>query len=300
MLRHISTAAFASVFLLSGCGARSYEETAAPKMEPAAPIAVEAAADAEYARQSGGEGGSPAAAPGVTQYMAYVHSVGLRLPVATIEPTQAGHIKACKDAGTAVCIVINSQLQTYSEDQKNASLQMKAKPDWIDAFLAGIDAETKAARGEIAYRNTTAEDLTVQIIDTEATLRAKTALQARLEKLLADRPGKLGELLETETALANVNGEIDSLKSTLAALRLRVDMSDLTMNYETKVNPVSSGALAPLADAGSNFFYNLAGAIGSVITAFAVGLPWLLLIGLFLWIWLKFIWPRIRRNKPAA
>jgi len=34
-----------------------------------------------------------------------------------------------------------------------------------------------------------------------------------------------------------------------------------------------------------------------VITAFAIGLPWLFLIGLMLWIWLRLIWPRIRRKK---
>ena len=31
--------------------------------------------------------------------------------------------------------------------------------------------------------------------------------------------------------------------------------------------------------------------------AFAVGLPWLILIGVFVWIWLKLIWPRVRRKK---
>ena len=39
--------------------------------------------------------------------------------------------------------------------------------------------------------------------------------------------------------------------------------------------------------------------VGAVITAFAVGLPWLILLGVFLWVWLKLIWPRIRRKKKA-
>jgi hypothetical protein len=234
------------------------------------------------------------------QYIAYIHSAGLRLPVAAIEPTLKAHVDRCKAAGPATCIVINSNYNTYSEDQAGASLQIKAKPDYIDTFLGGLEAEAKTARGEIASRSTMAEDLTVQIIDTDARLRSQLILQSRFEKLLAEKPGDLAELLQTEQALAQVNAEIDSQKSILAALRARVDMSEMNLNYETKINPVSTGALAPLTEATSGFFYNLARAMGGVITAFAFGLPFLLLIGGLLWIWLKLIWPRIRRKKPAA
>ena len=94
-----------------------------------------------------------------------------------------------------------------------------------------------------------------------------------------------------------MNGEIDSLKSSMKALMQRVNMSQLAVSYETKRNPVSSSALSPLGDAFGGFFYNLSSALAAVITAFAVGLPWLILIGVFLWLWLKLIWPRIRRKK---
>ncbi|WP_065383188.1 DUF4349 domain-containing protein, partial [Hyphomonas sp. ND6WE1B] len=231
------------------------------------------------------------------QYIAYSHSIGMRLPVNAIEPTLQGHIDACNKAGPTVCMVTNSWMNAYSEDEASASLNLRATPAWIEQFLNGVEAEAKAAKGEITNRQTTAEDLTVSIIDTDARLKAQETLQARLEQLLADRPGKLGELLETERELARVNGEIDSLKSSLAALRQRVNMSQLSIGYETKRNPVSQGALEPLARAFGDFFYNLSSALAAVITAFAIGLPWLILIGVFVWIWLKLIWPRIRRKK---
>lgn len=194
----------------------------------------------------------------------------------------------------------NSWLNAYSEDSASASLNLRATPAWIDAFLSGVEAEATAAKGEITNRQTTAEDLTVSIIDTGARLKAQQTLQERLQKLLADRPGELGDLLETERELARVNGEIDSLKSTLAALRQRVDMSQLSVSYETKINPVSQGALQPLGEAFGSFFYNLASAVAAVVTAFAIGLPWLLLLGALLWIWLRLIWPRIRKKKPVT
>lgn len=283
------------LLLAAACSAERSYAPAPPAMEMAMKSAEPIYSEAE---ESAGTGTASAS---VQQYIAYSHSVGMRLPVKSIEPTMQGHIAACKAAGPAVCVVTNSWMNAYSEDQISASLNLRATPDWIEKFLSGVEAEAEAAKGEVTNRQTTAEDLTVSIIDTGARLNAQETLQKRLEKLLADRPGELGDILETERELARVNGEIDSLKSTLAALRQRVDMSQLAVSYDTKINPVSQGALQPLGEAFGNFFYNLASAVAAVVTAFAVGLPWLLLIGVLLWIWLRAIWPRIRRKKkPGA
>lgn len=293
--------AAAAVAVLAACGGTGARYDARPSMAPPAPEMAAKRVDASYAEEAAGEAGAAApAAPGSVQYIAYSHSIGMRLPVKAIEPTMQAHVDACNTAGPAVCVVTNSWLNAYSETEASASLNLRATPAWIETFLAGVEAEAEAVRGNVTSRQTTAEDLTVTIIDTDARLKAQVLLQERIEELLADRPGNLGELLETQRELARVNGEIDSLTSSLAALRQRVDMSELSVSYETKINPVSQGALAPLRDAFSSFFYNLASAVAAVITAFAVGLPWLLLIGALLWIWLRLIWPRIRRKKPPA
>ncbi len=291
-------AAALPLVLVAACGGSGDRDYASPGAPP--PPVEMAMKMAEPAYDAVEESGGGETAPATEQYIAYAHSVGMRLPVKSIEPTMQGHISACNAAGPSVCIVTNSWLNAYSEDSVSASLNIRATPAWIDTFLSGVEAEAEAAKGEITNRQTTAEDLTVSIIDTGARLKAQQTLQERLEKLLADRPGELGELLETERELARVNGEIDSLTSSLAALRQRVDMSQLSVSYETKLNPVSQGALQPLGDAFGSFFYNLASAVAAVVTAFAVGLPWLMLIGVLLWIWLRMIWPRIRRKKPGA
>lgn len=295
----VSLAAAASAIMLAACGAsdRAYESS--PAMAP--PPEAMKMADAPMEEAVAAEGGEVAPdTAGAVQYIAYSHSIGLRIPVAAIEATMQAHIDACNKAGPAVCVVTNSWLNAYSEDQASASLNIRATPAWINTFLGGIEAEAEAVKGEVTNRQTTAEDLTVTIIDTDARLKAQILLQERIEELLADRPGNLGELLETQRELARVNGEIDSLTSSLAALRQRVNMSQLSVGYETKTDPLSQGALEPLGNAFGSFFYNLASAVAAVVTAFAVGLPWLILIGALLWIWLRLIWPRIRRKKPPA
>lgn len=288
------------VLLVAACGGEQGYDPGRAAMTPPAPREM-AMMQSDISEDSASpERGSGTTGQAVHQYIAYAHSIGLRLPVRSIEPALEGHIASCNAAGPSVCLVTSSNLYAYSEDEASGLLNLRATPEWIDAFLSGIDGEVEAVRGEVTNRQTTAEDLTVSLVDTGARLNAQILLQERLEQLLADRPGNLGELLDTQRELARVNGEIDSLTSTLAALRQRVDMSRLAVSYETRRNPVSQGALQPLGQAFGSFFYNLSSALAAVVTAFAVGLPWLLLIGALLWIWLRLIWPRIRRKKPGA
>ncbi|MEM7327261.1 MAG: DUF4349 domain-containing protein [Pseudomonadota bacterium] len=248
------------------------------------------------------DGGGEIGTPSAEQYIAYSHSLGMTLPKGGVEPMMANHTNACRNAGTSVCIVINSNVYSQEEDYASGNLSIRATPDWIDKFLGSVDEEANAAGGEITQRSTRAEDLTRQIVDTGARLEAQKTLQTRLLDLLERRDGKLGELLQIERELARVTGEIESIEAQLNTLRLRVSMSSLDVNYQTKVPAFSGSRENPLGQAFGDFFYNLSGAIAAVITAFAVGLPWILLLGLFLWIWLKLIWPRLRgknKKKPV-
>lgn len=297
---------------LAACGGGDYERSSqAPPAPPPslelADEAVELDGMAQLKRVQGGQAGpaepAPDAAtgePGGEQFIAYRHSLGLTLPKGGVEPMMASHTAACRAAGTASCIVVNANQYSQDADYASGHLSIRATPDWIEGFMAGIESETTQAGGEITQRATSAEDLTRQITDTGARLEAQKTLQGRLLKLLQERDGELGDLLQIERELARVTGSIESIEAQLKTLRLRVSMSSLDINYQTKVPAFSGSRENPLGQAFGDFFYNLSAAIAAVITAFAIGLPWIVLIGLFLWIWLKLIWPRLRGRKKGS
>lgn len=296
----------ASLLGLAACGGGSgdYERSQAAPAPMMAEEAITVEADMGFNAKSSGttrlRDSTPDSAvgdPAAEQYIAYSHSLGMSLPKGGVPPMMAAHTEACRAAGTAACIVINSNVYSQEEDYASGNLSIRATPNWIETFLGGIDAAADAAGGDITQRSTRAEDLTRQIIDTGARLEAQKTLQGRLLNLLERRDGELGELLQIERELARVTGDIESIEAQLKTLRLRVSMSALDINYQTKVPAFSGSRENPLGQAFSDFFYNLSSAIAAVITAFAVGLPWILLIGLFLWIWLKLIWPRLRGQK---
>ncbi|MEO1552336.1 MAG: DUF4349 domain-containing protein [Pseudomonadota bacterium] len=306
----VKTILFSASFLgLAACGGGDYERSAEAPISVMSEPVMEYQADQNFSAKSG-RPASPAdpapdpvaGEPAAEQYIAYSHSLGMSLPKGEVPPMMAAHTEACRAAGTANCIVINSNVYSQEEDFASGNLSIRATPDWIETFLSGIDAAADAAGGEITQRSTRAEDLTRQIVDTGARLEAQKTLQGRLLNLLERRDGELGELLQIERELARVTGGIESIEAQLKTLRLRVSMSSLDINYQTKVPAFSGSRENPLGQAFGDFFYNLSGAIAAVITAFAVGLPWILLIGLFLWIWLKLIWPRLRgkKKKPVS
>lgn len=282
-----------------GGGERGYAPTteeAVYDVRPSPPPSAQRS-ETEPAMQAPAEQDGESGVAGAEQFIAYSHSLGLRLPRAGVEPMLQTHVDACREAGPSNCIIIFSSMNNQSDDWANANLQLRATPDWIERFMNGLESELETASGEITYRNTSAEDLTGTIIDTDARLNAQRTLQARLETLLERRDGELADLLAIERELARVTGEVESITSQLAALRLRVSMSELSVSYETRQSAVSPQRFNPLGEALSDFFWNLSSGLAGVITAFAVGLPWLFLIGLFLWVWLRLIWPRIRRKK---
>ncbi len=301
-------ASLLALVALSACGGGGGSDAAyevSPSPPPpvmSAPAMKRAEMDAfdanggELEETGGGGNGEPAPQAGV-QYIAYSHAIGLRMPVEQVEPMQQGHAAACRAAGPAICIVTGSSFNNQSDDYASASLAIRAKPEWIEDFLGGIDEEAKALKGEVSTRNTWAEDLTRQIIDTDARLQAQRTLQTRLQGLLATRDAQLADLLAIERELARVTGEIESLDSMLKAMRLRVSMSELNIDYQTRVSAVGPQRFNPLGQAFGEFFFNLSSGLAGVITAFAIGLPWLILLGVMLFIWLRLIWPRIRRKK---
>ncbi|MDG1827014.1 MAG: DUF4349 domain-containing protein [Henriciella sp.] len=269
---------------------------------PPPPMSMKASAPRMEMDEMSGSGPSEPSVgdPSTEQYIAYRYNLGMTLPKGQVEPMMAGHTASCRAAGTSTCIVINSNVYSQDEDYASGNLSIRATPDWIESFVGSVESDATKAGGEITQRSTNSEDLTRQIVDTGARLDAQKTLQGRLMNLLERRDGNLGELLQIERELARVTGDIESIEAQLKTLRLRVSMSSLDIGYQTKVPAFSGSRENPLGEAFGDFFYNLSGAIAAVITAFAVGLPWILLIALFLWIWLKLIWPRLRGKKKKA
>jgi len=262
--------------------------TSAPAA-PAPPAAPAAAA------------GAPAQASPIAvtvPQLAYRYEYGLETPASAISGLVAHHEAACRAAGPTVCQITGSKVVQESKSRVSGELSMRAQPGWLATFRAGLEGDAKTAGGKVMKSDTTTEDLSTQIVDTEAAVRARITLRDRLQNLLATRPGKLEELLQLEQQLAQVQGEIDAAQSNLAMMRQRVASSAITVEYRSKGSLSEDGAWAPVAQAIRGSQGAMAATIGFLIIAFSVLLPLAIVFGAIGYVILRF--RRQRKAKARA
>ncbi|MGE3143873.1 MAG: DUF4349 domain-containing protein [Hyphomonadaceae bacterium] len=287
----------ACALALAACGREG--QTGAAPSAPSAP-AMEAAVDS-MARTQGGaqkdEAAPPiqngAEGPAPISYLAYAYSMGLEVPAGRLIGLMDAHANACRAAGPRLCQLIGASREGDPEASLYGQLSLRGEPAWLQRFMAGISSDTENAGGKIKSQGTTTEDLTRSIIDTQAALRAKTALRDRVQRILESRPGRLADLLEAERELARVQGEIDATQSELAAMRTRVSMSALTIAYQSAPRPLASDTFEPLARALAGFLGTMTQGLAMIITLIAALIPWALLAAAIAWIAL---WLRKRRG----
>jgi hypothetical protein len=285
----------AAALTVAGCSGSSPSDEAASREAPQEAYAV-AAEDAMMTETASAAPPPVEPAPQIASapMLAYDYSVGLEAPYRAVRPLLAAHEAACRDAGAALCQVLGSNVNAYGEDEVGANLSLRAEPRWLETFRGGLAGQAEQAGGRITQQGVTSEDLTRMILDTKARLDAQKTLRDRLRQILKERPGKLGELLETERELARVQGEIDSAESQLAVMRQRVAMSRLDISYMTKPNAVTGGTFEPVADAVTGFFSVVAHGLAAIILAIGFALPFVLVIAPIAWFILR------RRAKARA
>ncbi|WP_108786679.1 DUF4349 domain-containing protein [Erythrobacter sp. Alg231-14] len=197
------------------------------------------------------------AAIGVTMpQLAYTYDYRWRMPADKIGPLQRRHATLCEQQGTAACQILGMSKSGEEADDVRGVLEMAIASRQARAFGALLEDEAQDSGAEPISAEIASEELSKQIVDTEARLRARTQLRDRLMEVLATRNGTVEELVEAERSVARVNEEIDQARSWLTAMEGRVAFSRITVRYETGM-PITNDFLTPVQGA--------LGQIGSIL-----------------------------------
>lgn len=245
------------------------------------------------------ENGTPVTLPQI----AYSYRYGFLVPDGAIEATQKLHLAACERMGRVGCQIVT---MSRSDDGETQSGQLIVNVDATRArrFSAELEASVAGKGGEMTESAISAEDLSRQIIDTDARVKAKALLAQRLTELLATRKGTTADLVTAERALSDVQQELDSARTQLKDMKGRVAMSDITISYSTR--PVTTdGFMTPLQTALSSAGKTLGDSLATLMHVLIAVLPWALALfgGIKLYRRLGGRFPRLRwpwRRKTAA
>jgi hypothetical protein len=220
------------------------------------------------------------------RYLAYEHSLGIEAPEDKIAPMFEAVQAACRAATAESCAILEARISTG--EYASAQLRFRATAKGVQNLI-----EVLAAKGEIASRSTTAEDLAGPIEDNAKKLAMLTDYRAKLEALRTRSTADVDSLIKLTRELAQVQGEIESLTGSQAQLVQRVETEILNVSISSHN---SRSFWSPIAASASDFGENLSEAIATFITGIAYLLPWTLLVAAGIWAWRK--WRRRRRAAP--
>jgi len=266
----------------AGSDPAATEAADAQAIGAAADMAVQSEpAAAEAANRAAANPAVPAlgAIPVSLPQLAYVYDYRWQMPAAEIGALQRRHASLCEQQGPAICQITGMTKSGEEDSEVTGELQMAVATRQARAFGALLEDEAEDAGAEQLAAEIASEELSKQLVDTEARLRARTELRNRLQEVLRTRKGSVEELVEAERSVAAVNEEIDAARSWLKDMQGRIAYSRVTVHYETGT-PVTSDFLGPVTGAlgslGSIFGYLAA----FLILAGAVALP----LGALVWV----------------
>lgn len=294
-MRHTILAAATTALLLSACGSEQAAEdraqTATMDVSEEAEIAV---AEPDSAGESGelaeGAGDIPVSLPQI----AYSYFYGFRVPAGDIAAAQEAHSELCEKQGPTVCRVLNMSQSGSEGDFGEGSLELEIAAPRARAFGSQLVAAIAERDGEQVSASIEGEDLSKQIVDTEARLRSRIVLRDRLMEVLATRKGSVQDLVAAERAVSEVNEEIDQAQSWLKEMKGRVAYSKINLNYRSGERAGGS-FLQPIANAFANIG-SIMGTVIAVIIMVIVGVLPFAAIGLLGW----WAYRRYRARNPVA
>ena len=265
----------------SGAGASSDSGGSVAAEAPAAPAdGVRANADLAEAQDYSSTGGSagsvnrPAPGPDVmTRAVIRTGNVALRADDVAKAQFEVQKV-VDRYAGQ-----VTEEKTTTDDDAKPAYTRMVLRIPTA-RFDEAIDALKGVA--ELESANTSEDDVTTKLIDTQTRLAAQKRSIARIT-VLFDRAQSIRDVMAIESELSRRQADLDSLERQAAYLRGQTSLSTITVSIDeipakivTKPAEHRSGFLPGLSagwDALAAFAVALATALGAV-------LPWLIVVGI--------------------
>lgn len=118
---------------------------------------------------------------------------------------------------------------------RNAYLTVRIPEGKLSEFTQAVEES-----GNVTNQSQSAQDVTLQFIDTESRVNTLKTEQTRLMELMA-KAENLSDLLEIEARLTDVNYQLESHTSQLRALTNQIDYATIYLNISevTKYTPVA-------------------------------------------------------------
>jgi hypothetical protein len=223
-----------------------------------------------------GKSDTPTKVPISIPKLAYAYALTYLLPGDKIAATQDAHRDLCEEMGPARCQLLALERGVGNEQSSNASLKLRVASSEARRFQILLEHDVTEAGGRTENAKIATDEVSKQIVDTEARIRQRELLVARLTETLRTRNGKVPDLVAAERSVTQAQEELDQARGWLSELRGRVAMSEFDIRY---------GAIAPSATT-EGVGAQLGEAVQGSGAVFLIGLRFVLSLLIYLLPWL--------------
>ena len=163
-----------------------------------------------------------------------IRMADLRLRVDDVPGAHAAIGRIARDAGGYIADTTLSA----EGGPASATITIRVPSQGLDSAIDRV-----AALGQLLNKHISAQEVTEEYVDLTSRRRNLEREELRLLDLL-QRAGKVRDLLEVESTLARVRGEIETIAGRLRYLENRISLSTLTVQLEGPEPPPTTGAPA--------------------------------------------------------
>lgn len=161
-----------------------------------------------------------------------------------------------------------------------ANLTLRVPAEHLDEFTAVVGSVSNVVSSS---RNT--DDVTLQYVDTESRVKALETERDRLLELM-EQAETMSDLLEIESRLTDVRGELERYASQLKVLDNQIDYStvNLSLSEVTEYTPVAEKTrLEKIRDGFVDSVKGVWNLILDCISFVLMNIPYILVFGLLIW-----------------
>ena len=277
----------ALLLLLTGCGSSSMKSDTVAETWAAS-------YDSGYGEDALGTNDSEGALDNLPQGRKFIIHMDITAEAQELEPA----LQTVTDRLTALGGYVEDQYiyngSLYSGRRyRNASLTLRVPADKLPELIATVEEA-----GNVVSSSRSTEDVTLQYVDTESRITALKTEQARLLELM-EQAETMSDLLEIESRLTEVRGDLERYTSQLKVLSNQVDYATVSLSLsevqeytpvaeKTRWEKITEGFVGSIRGV-----WNL---ILDVLSFLIIALPYFTVLGLAVWAVVIFI-RRLRRKK---
>lgn len=223
---------------------------------------------------------NPTAAPGV----AFRYASAYRLPDERISLVQEAHAAACEALGTARCRITGLNYTVDEQDTVEARLEVKLEPTIAREFGKRALATVERQDGRLISTEFTGEDLATGMAAAGDERQVAAADLARIERELARSDLKDAERATLRERAAELRRIIEGARQSVRAGAAQLAVTPMVLRYYGR-GGVPGFAENPFRAAWALFVQSAVTLVGFVLKAFALLLPWAVLVALLVAFW---------------